>query len=49
MRTPEEIREYVNAYSANNKGKDYEALMLEIMCNIAISLDRIAKEIWNEE
>lgn len=41
MKTPKEIREWMDRTTYESR-KDYEPLMLEIMCNIAISLEKIA-------
>ena len=47
MRTPEEIMGDVNN-KLFDSAIDYKPLMLEIMCNIAITLEKIAKEMNND-
>ena len=46
MRSPEEIKEAIDSYSGSEHPVDYyyKPFMLEIMCNIAITLDKIAKQ-----
>ena len=43
MRTPEEIKEYLNGLDIARQKYSYEPLMLEIMCNVAITLEKLAK------
>jgi len=49
MRSPEEIKEEISNMAYLDKRVSYLPLMLEIMCNIAITLDKISKEMNNEE
>lgn len=49
MRTLEEIKDDIDRKTELGCKEIYHSLILEIMCNIAITLGKIAKEIKNEE
>jgi len=50
MRTPEEImRDIKDCKEQDEVDYFYKGYMLEIMCNIAITLEKISKEINDEE
>ena len=45
MRTPEEIKKYIDKEWKHYKNWDiYSAITVKLLCNIAITLDKIAKE-----
>jgi len=49
MRTPEEIMKDVNGIKSYEEiEENYHWFMLEIMCNLVITLDKIAKERKND-